>query len=153
MAREEVKHICEVCKREYTEPESNPEYDQLIQHLRGIRRVVINACYGGFSLSREGCLAYLERAGIEYSFLPQPDRERQIKLGDRIMVNGREFFGRGRMIDRDDPALVDIVRELGERANGEHAELKIVEIPSNVDWIIEDYDGREWIAETHRTWD
>ena len=30
--------------------------------------------------------------------------------------------------------------------------LKIIEIPDDVDWIIEEYDGNEWVAEKHRTW-
>lgn len=33
-----------------------------------------------------------------------------------------------------------------------HADLKIVEIPPDVDWEINEYDGVEWVAETHRTW-
>ena len=32
------------------------------------------------------------------------------------------------------------------------AKLKIVEIPDDVEWIIEEYDGKEWIAEDHRRW-
>jgi hypothetical protein len=146
--------MCDMASQ-YNEPneeeESNPEYDQLIQHLRGFQRIVINTCYGGFGLSREGCLSYLERAGIEYQLEHQPDRERQIKYGYRIMVNGREFFGR--TIERDDPALVNTVLGLGERASDENADLKVVEIPAGIEWVIEDYDGREWVAEAHRTWD
>jgi hypothetical protein len=45
-----------------------------------------------------------------------------------------------------------VVRELGDRANGNFAELKVVEIPASVDWQIDEYDGREWIAEVHQTW-
>jgi hypothetical protein len=54
---------------------------------------------------------------------------------------------------RDDPVLVQVVRELGDQANARLSELKIVEIPASVDWIIEEYDGKEWIAERHRIWD
>jgi hypothetical protein len=36
--------------------------------------------------------------------------------------------------------------------NGDFAELKVVEIPDDVQWQIEEYDGKEWIAEKHRTW-
>jgi hypothetical protein len=32
------------------------------------------------------------------------------------------------------------------------AELEVVEIPDDVEWIIVDYDGMEHIAEKHRTW-
>lgn len=54
--------------------------------------------------------------------------------------------------ERNDPLLVKVVEILGEKANGEYAELKIVEIPDDVDWIIEEYDGAEWVSEKHRIW-
>ena len=44
------------------------------------------------------------------------------------------------------------MRELGIEANGTHANLKIVEIPADVAWQIDDYDGLEWVAEQHRIW-
>jgi hypothetical protein len=53
---------------------------------------------------------------------------------------------------RADPLLVQVVEELGEFADGRHAELKIVEIPDDVKWQIDEYDGLEWVAEKHRTW-
>jgi len=55
-------------------------------------------------------------------------------------------------IERDDPRLIQIVEELGEDAAGYGAMLKIVEIPDDVDWEINEDDGSEWIAEKHRTW-
>ena len=130
--------------------EVNPTHEELIKHLRGVRRIVINATYGGFSLSRPGELLYLEIAGITYESEPQKDRDTQIRLGDKIIVNGVEFSNRG--IARDDPALVTTVCRLGSKANGEYAKLKVVEIPADVDWYIEEYDGKEWVAEKHRTW-
>lgn len=130
--------------------EVNSDHENLLKELRGVQRIVINAQYGGFSLSREAILKYLELAGIAYTLELQPDRERQLRLGDRIMVEGVEFSSR--RIDRDDPALVSVVRQMGSRANGEYARLKIVEVPAGVEWGIEEYDGREWVAEVHRIW-
>jgi len=149
MARQEIE-ICSHCGQTIPD-ETNPDYDLLIQHLRGVQRIVINICYGGFGLSYEGRIAYLERAGIPYKLTNQLDREKQIKLGSRIMVNDREFMGRN--IERDDPALVSTVNDLGPEVNDSHSELKVVEIPAGVDWQIDEYDGREWVAEAHRTWD
>ena len=57
-----------------------------------------------------------------------------------------------RDIPRDDAYLVKVVKELGMAANGTHANLKIVEVPGDVEWIICEYDGAEWVAEKHRTW-
>ena len=53
---------------------------------------------------------------------------------------------------RADPLLIQVIEELGEEANGNCAEIKIVEIPDGTQWKIEEYDGQEWIAEVHRTW-
>jgi hypothetical protein len=68
-----------------------------------------------------------------------------------IMVNSKHWYDKD--IARDDPVLATLVSELGQAANGEHARLKVVRIPADVDWQIEDYDGKEWISERHRTWD
>ncbi len=102
---------------------------QLIEEIRGIRRVVINRCHGGYDLSKKAQDRYRELTGI----------------------TEKDFYV-DRDVARDDPYLVQVVRELGSEADGRYAELKIVEIPADVDWTIEEYDGREWIAERHRTW-
>lgn len=132
------------------EEEANPDYDLLIQHLRGVQKIVINTCYGGFGMRREAVIDYLDRSGTEYVFAEQPDRERQFKLGHKIMVAGREF--NESRIERDDPALVNTVEALGERVNSDHSDLKVVVVPAGINWTIQDYDGREWVAEIHRTW-
>ena len=93
-------------------------------------KVVINNCYGGFSLSDAGIARYLEFKGIE--------------------VPDKSFYDRD--IPRDDAVLIRVVEELGDAANGFAADLKIVDIPDDVDWEIEEYDGNEWVAEKHRTW-
>jgi len=41
---------------------------------------------------------------------------------------------------------------LGKLANGPYADLEIVEIPDEVDYEIAEYDGLEYIAESHRKW-
>ena len=55
-------------------------------------------------------------------------------------------------LSRDDPLLIQVVEEMGEAANGQCAKLEIVEIPDDVQWQVEEYDGNEWIAEQHRKW-
>ena len=103
------------------------DQQKLIEELKGIRRVVINDCYGGFGLSDAAVERYKELTG----------------------VNDNLFYYE---IDRDDPYLVKVVKELGADANGACSNLKIVEIPADVEWWIQEYDGIEWIAEAHRTW-
>jgi len=130
--------------------EVNDKHEELLKQLRGVQHIVINTIYGGFSLSKKAVLMYLELSGTEYTLEPQADRDTQTRLGDRIIVNGQEFWGR--RIPRNDPALVATVRRLGRESSGDYAKLKIVEIPAGVSWTVEDYDGKEWVAETHRTW-
>lgn len=91
-------------------------------------KIVINTVYGGFSLSEQALEKYFARKNIL----------------------DEDFYAD--MIPRDDPVLVEIVEELGPAANGSHAELKIVEVPDEVNWFIDNYDGIEWVSERHRTW-
>lgn len=105
------------------------ETEKFLQDLKtGMRHVVINDCYGGFGLSERACLQYKQLAGIT----------------DTAWYDHE--------VARDDPYLVKIVKELGMAANGAHANLKIVEIPGDVEWHVGEYDGVEWVAENHRTW-
>jgi len=55
-------------------------------------------------------------------------------------------------IRRDDPDLISVVEEMGAAANGPFSELKIVEIPDDLQWGIGEYDGSEWVEEVHRCW-
>lgn len=64
-----------------------------------------------------------------------------------IKALGGDVYG-----DRDDPILVKVVETLGEEANTEYSSLKVVEIPDDVDYYIDDYDGMETIEECHRSW-
>jgi len=106
-------------------------------------KVVINSDYGGFSLSDEAIEAYAERKGLKL-------RKEKDTFGSSYYL-GDEWFN-CREIKRSDSDLVAVVESLGEKANGFAASLKVVEIPEDVDWYIEEYDGNEWVAEKHRTW-
>ena len=129
----------------------NPEHDQLIQHLKGLRHIVINPTVGtSFGLSRAAELAYLHRTGTVYALEDREDRAATLQLGQRIRVN--KSWWNSQALDRDDPDLVAVVRELGTAANGPRARLSIATIPADVEWQIEEYNGREWVAEKHRTW-
>ena len=135
-------------------------------------KIVINKCYGGFGLSETGMMRYAEIKGItlyperkhsyiKYYIVPPDQRIRG--LGDAFykmsLEQRQEHNEKYRSqalnqyeIERNDPALIQVIEELGESAYGAHAELSIVEIPDDVSWEIEEYDGKEWIAEEHRTW-
>lgn len=75
--------------------------------------------------------------------------------GFRLSEKAMKFLGVGNEwpdIARNDPKLVECVEKLREEANGAYAELKVVEIPDDVNWEIGEYDGLEWVEEVHRRW-
>ena len=141
-------------------------------------KVVINNCYGGFSLSKEGYVRYCELAGLpcfidedkKWSslgiftcwLLPEAERV-ESKEGESfysMSMEERTAYNRAyseqtlscRDLERNDPYLVQLVEENAELYSGSHAELKVVEIPDGVEFTIEEYDGNEHVAEAHRTW-
>jgi len=160
------------------DPDLNSEQRQLLNEIQGVRYVVINQQHGGFSLSPEAIERYLEIKGVQYwiekdrrdssilgpKYWLVPEEQRlndptaetwhNMTMAQRRQHNqtyDQQVFS-DRDLDRDDPVLVQVVRELGSDASGRHADLKIVEIPADVEWEIEEYDGQEWVAEKHRTW-
>ena len=118
-------------------------------------KVVINVCYGGFSLSHEAIMRYWEIKDEPIYF---SDRSawithyftKDVDPNDEKLVN--ETYWSDREIPRDDPILIQVVEELKEVADGSCARLKVVEIPDGVDWIIDEYDGYESVDEEHRSW-
>jgi len=139
-----------------------------------VQKIVINTCFGGFGLSYEAMMLYAEKKGMAlYAFtekrnesghllmeefelyVPEKRKPFLIHYSTKPLKNGKyeeKSYFSDSDIPRDDPALVEVVQELKERASGTHAELSIVEIPDDVEWEIEEYDGTEHIAEKHRTW-
>jgi hypothetical protein len=136
-------------------------------------KVVINKCYGGFGLSHEAMLRYAEIKGItvypdksEYGFetyytvpagqrTPSVDNWHELPIEERQRLNEQWRSERihDSEIDRDDPALIQVVKELGsKKASGRFAELKIVNIPDGINWEVDEYDGLETVVETHRSW-
>lgn len=119
-------------------------------------KVVINRCFGGFGLSTQAFDLLLERKGIEFEKVKAditftPD---DFNYWHKGLVKEGGYISMYTMTnDRADPDLVAVVETLGEKSWGNFSELKVVEIPDDVQWHIEDYDGLEHVAENHRTWD
>lgn len=104
-------------------------------------KIVVNRCFGGFGLSDTAMLDLANRKGWTV-----------VQKGRFYFLNSPEGEITDNDIPRDDPDLVATVETLGEKAAGQFADLLIVEVPNDVEWTIEEYDGREWIAERHRCW-
>lgn len=98
------------------------------------REIVLNKCYGGYGLTNTVKDLY-KKATMDVVRPENWDVE---------------------YVRRDDPILLRIIKEVGLKESSDRfAELKIIEIPDDVPedgWVIQDYDGQEWVAEKHRTW-
>jgi hypothetical protein len=115
-------------------------------------KIAINVDFGGFGLSDKAFESLLEKKGIQF------DKGQNI-IGDSNYYNKGYIDNNDYFISqydyytpRNDPDLIAVIEEFGDDAHGWAAVLKIVEIPDDVEWQIEEYDGREHIAEKHRTW-
>lgn len=110
-------------------------------------KIVINNCYGGFSLS-ERAMDWLIAHGV-----PIVNDETQVKNTPYIWesASGRHYAPWFEL-NRCHPLLIQVVTELGEKMNGKAADLKVIEIPDGVVYTIEDYDGIESVHEAHRSW-
>lgn len=80
-------------------------------------------------------------------------------FGDEISIQGdnsmfcnlclyQDYF----LEDRTDEDLIEVIEELGEEASTNVSTLKVVEIPDDVEFEINDYDGIESVHEKHRVW-
>jgi hypothetical protein len=85
-------------------------------------KVAYNACYGGFSLSDAAIKRYAEIKG----------------------VSAESFYDRD--LERNDPALIQVIEELGRDADGECAKLRIVDLPAGTQYRIDEYDGSESVT-------
>src|SRR3569832_420110 len=115
---------------------------------QSVKKVVINTCHGEFGLSHDAFLR-LRELGQEEAMKEQ-DTAMYWPLGSPAGEPSLNKFGTG--IPRDDRNLVAVVEEMGVRANGHCARLKVVSIPSDVKWEIQARYGIELVCETHRTW-
>lgn len=142
-------------------------------------KIVINKQFGGFGLSPEALL-WLWRNGYKQKGFITPVREYFGKRNDdsflglkKNLEKWRSYLGGEKQsvflttftpdekfvlsgdsdIKRDHPLLLKCLKELGEKANGDCATLKVVTIPKGIKWHIEEYHGLEHVAEDHRTWD
>lgn len=135
-------------------------------------KLVINSCYGGFSLSRAAVKRFNELKGRtayffrqEYpdkTFIPRDEENGGLMDWAFDVPNPNDFeivdlwdnhYLTNRPGDRGDPDLVRAIEELGsEAASGSCAKLKIVEIPDQINWELDEYDGIESVHQTHQSW-
>lgn len=142
-------------------------------------KVAVNRCYGGFGLSAKASKRYLELNGKECYFYKQTkykhsDGEEEYKkitldeaqkadlfivislkdLGEKTKKIPNDAYWYESFYDekRTDKILIQVIEELGDEASGQHSDIEIVEIPDDVKWEIDEYDGSESVREVSRSW-
>lgn len=139
-----------------------------------MKKVILNKCYGGFDVSKEAYMLYAKKKGLtlyiyECSFV-KPRKIIYKKTNDELFI-GHHLFTKdmGENIEitdenydkyhlyldeahREDPILIEVVEELGEKASGPFGDLKVVEIPDDLDYVIDEYDGIETLHQKVEEW-
>lgn len=101
-------------------------------------KIVYNDCYGGFDLSTEGKIYYAQLAGLDLKVEPHPILVDQVRWAD-------DKYFQAWMRSRTDPYLVKTVEDLGSKADGPYARLKIREVPAGSRYRIDEYKGLETV--------
>lgn len=114
-------------------------------------KVVVNACYGGFGLSEQAILRYAELKGFKL----EKKFDRTFGSWPCWYIDGiqdsEHYFYEGDL-ERTDPILVQVVEELGKDSWGDFAQLRIANVPDDVAWYIDEYDGIETVREQGGSW-
>jgi hypothetical protein len=133
-------------------------------------KVAYNAQFGGFDLSHDAIMRYAELKGIKiYAFVDRrrPDGslvpfDEADRMKPASATEARKAFlhycttpeysnesywsTHKAYEDRADPILIQVIEELGKKANGQCATLKIEEVPAGTQYRIDEYDGNETVA-------
>lgn len=128
-----------------------------------MKKIILNKCYGGFDLSKQAYELYAKKKGLElFTYSPEVDN------GDFIYKysNGEDWvtmyftkdFGNNVKISnedcekyclslgsekREDETLIEVIEELRKETSGRFGNLKVVKIPDDAFYVIDEYDGFE----------
>lgn len=129
-------------------------------------KIVLNKCFGGFGVSEEAYMLYAKKKGLTlYSYRQDFKHKGFIynksnesngmfnsyftkDMGDNVEINEEDYKKYNLYLDyeyRKDPVLIEVVEELGKKANGMCADLEVVEIPDNSFYKIDEYYGYETV--------
>jgi hypothetical protein len=118
-------------------------------------KIAINKCYGGFGLSEEAALE-LRKLGVRVTLKGEYYSDGSgPSTSDVIFLSNEDF---GITSDnyyewRTDKRLIKIIEKIGiERSGGYLSKLIIVDIPDDIKWEIDEYDGIETVHEQHKSW-
>ena len=134
-------------------------------------KVAYNNCFGGFGLSCLALTEYAKKKGITLHWynsegfnptvykkvnkIPEQNRFSETAFTCDIGESATEY-PKGSYyypdFDRADKDLIEVIEELGVKANGMCASLAIKEIPDGAEYEITEYDGNEDVEPPRQTW-
>lgn len=138
-----------------------------------MKKVILNKCYGGFQVSPEGYRLYAKKKGLQiYAYSLCLNNYKNYDYTEKPNLGTYWFtksFGTGKNIEisdsdyenyilylceshREDKILVEIVEELGDKVNTFASKLVVVEIPDDLDYVIDEYDGVETLHQKVQEW-
>lgn len=137
-----------------------------------MKKVILNKCYGGFDVSKEAYMLYAKKKGltlylyesdfINKKFIYKKSNNDSLfrhyftkDMGDNVEISNEDYEKYCLYLKdghREDPILIEVVEELGEKANGRFGNLKVVEIPDDLDYVIDEYDGIETLHQRVQEW-
>lgn len=118
-------------------------------------KIVINQCRGQFDLSELAIAHYAKRAGIALFMV----RDYETILGKKYRQNLYYTKAKEKRVDkndglwsiksikRNDPILIDIINELGNKCNSSYSKLIVFDVDSSKKWKITANDGFEKLEE------
>ena len=138
-----------------------------------MRKILLNKCYGGFSVSRKAYELYAKKKGFDLFIY-----KLEIKTGNLFYIKTNDDNSlyttytnkdlgdvvKGYIADedrvelndtmREDETLIEVVEELGAEANSKFSSLVIVKVPESVakDYVIDNYDGIETLHKRVQIW-
>lgn len=141
-----------------------------------MQKIVISTNNTGLVLSQEAMKMYLKLIGKDCFFYNIDFLEgilnevidssefsyvytKHLESGSPSSDLTDEYFFNFDSIQRTDENIIKVIEELGNKAGWKYddfntVEFKVVEIPDDVDWYIDEYEAcdGEFIRETSRTW-
>jgi len=122
-------------------------------------KVVINSCFGGFGLSTEACEWLIKHKKWKVTEFNEEGTYKNPKA-DLCLTGEKQgtFLEKYYLVQDDEEIrtnkdLIECIETIGsKKASGYCASLKIIKIPDNIEYEIDEYDGNESIHEKHNSW-
>lgn len=125
-------------------------------------KIVLNKSFGGFCVSKEGYELYAKKLNKEiyvYRYYGNNLYKKANEIdgfcftmcftkdfGEVAKISDEDYEKYHIFLDREhrqDEILIEVVEELKDKASGRYGDLRIVEIPDNYFYKIDEYDGME----------